>query len=375
MRPFMPLIASLTFLAACQPSGTSSSDKERQANLSDDRVAYRPNELLILPNDFQGVDGQFLTPEQIDEVRNHFSVNRNSMAISSVASDGCVSESDTFNIEGEGFGDSSAGHTVWLSMRSVDVGQAVIVSWSDTEIVARLPWLATAGRYNVGIKNSDGRYVSNRNRTLTHCPIEIPPVGVTAPEYVHPEMCFDLDPREGGLDYECTVGGSDCRVVDGDRVVHDFNHEAYNADSARQALFFLLDSGAEQQCIGPTPPPFIHPDGTLIRRHPPFMYFKKEGAIMRGGGGFRCRVPGEGIHGFSWEALEVRLSAHDGTWGIGVPEIHAGREFGFNRISWWETAEDARWVLYAHQHMNLRDRCGPWDAHPQETTFSYWGAL
>lgn len=370
-------ILVFVLLLGCERPSSSGDDDDRSGNLDDSRVQYRPNEVLLIPRDFDSIEGRYLTREQLDEIRNHFVTTRNTMAISGITSDGCVSELDTFTITGDGFGATPDGHTVWLSIRSVDLAQADIVSWSDTEIVARFPSLTMSGRYNVGIKNADGRYVSNRNRTIEHCPIEIPSIGVPAPDYVHPEMCFALDSREGGLDYECEDGGRDCRVVDGSRVVHDFETEGVrNEDRARDLLFFLLDEEIDEQCIGPTPPPFFRA-GELVRNIIPFTYFKKDGAIYDYGGGslgygMRCRHPRELSGGVPWDLLEARLSAATGYWVVGFPDLHADREFGFIGISSWNTQADANWVVYMHKFEGLRLECSLITDEVREVGFSYW---
>lgn len=370
-RHFAILLLVALALPACQPNRS-------QEPAEDDRVRYIPNELLIPPSDFQGIDGRFLTPEQLEEIRNHFAVNRNTMAIASIVAGECVNELESFEILGEGFGATQDGHTVWLSIRGVDVATVTVVSWSDTRIVARTEEISMPGRYSVGIKNRDNRYVSNRNRTVEYCPVVIPPIGVPPPDYVHPELCFTLDPSEAGLNVECEESGRDCRIVDGGRVVHDYNSDgARNIEQARNALFWILDSLVEQQCIGPTPPPFTR-SGTVVRELPTFKYFKKDGQIIGyvGGGvatGIHCEPPVARLP-ILWDRLEVRLSRETGYWLVGFPEIHGdmGREFGFISISRWNTEADARWVKYMHDIEGIRWQCTQSTRTIFETPFEHW---
>lgn len=92
----------------------------------------------------------------------------------------CVSDSGDsraeFVIHGSRFGASAAGRRVVLAtlIRKTVVATATIVSWSDSRIVARLPYHHASIRdgqsYLVGLQNSSNRWVSNISREIRICP-------------------------------------------------------------------------------------------------------------------------------------------------------------------------------------------------------------
>ena len=56
------------------------------------------------------------------------------------------------------------------------------------------------------------------------------------------------------------------------------------------------------------------------------------------------------------------------------PEIHGdmGREFGFNTLSWWNTEDDANWVMRMHKERNIRYKCDQDTRTNRETAFTFW---
>jgi len=81
-----------------------------------------------------------------------------------------------FTIHGSRLGASANGRTVNLAgiSRQRSLAEARVVSWSDTQIVAVVPYsnrnIHSPGRYLVGLKDGAGHWVSNINQRLAVCP-------------------------------------------------------------------------------------------------------------------------------------------------------------------------------------------------------------
>ena len=170
---------SLAFIMvnACAPqqsNGQTSNQASAQTEVEVVRAAPAiPNEMLLEPSDFQGIEGRSPTRQQLDDIRDHAARSRNTAIISSISPDECLAPGVPFTIVGTGFDAVQGSRSVYLSLRGVDIVRAEIVRWTDTEIEARAPGVERSGHYSVGIKDGDGRYISNVNRVVRHCIIEI----------------------------------------------------------------------------------------------------------------------------------------------------------------------------------------------------------
>lgn len=84
-----------------------------------------------------------------------------------------------FVLTGSRFGATASGRKITLAtaVRNTVIADADIVSWSDTRIVARLPYhhrsIRDGQRYVVGIRDNRNRWVSNINREIVVCPRNI----------------------------------------------------------------------------------------------------------------------------------------------------------------------------------------------------------
>jgi len=354
-----------------------------------------PNELIISPSDFGGIDGRYLSREQLQEIRNHFVADGRRTIIRTIEPSGCMAPGTTFTVNGSGFGDSQGSKSLWLSRRGIDIRAVAIISWSDTAVVARTTGDGLSGTYNVGIKEGGSRYISNVNKDLRLCPVVIGgavtdvDVGV-API---PLNCFDLDLSRIDLICEDT-----CKIVDGERIVHDYGvywGSIFLGYFPYQELFFVIDGEFEQQCLGPVGATWYRTGAAdEVGRTPgPIVLWKKDGGFDTRAGRLAAISPiysmSCDVFGDSWTAdvardseirrMEPNENYRTPFWAIGSPEEHgigpdgAPREFWFNIQSRWNSERDARTVFRLMTEAGIRGHCFGGEGHGSDfNQFRFW---
>ena len=341
-----------------------------------------PNEMLQTGGSFEDMQGRYLTREQMQDIRNRVVANGTRTVIRTIEPDSCIAPGAYFTINGSGFGESQGSKRVWLSRRGVDIQSAAIVSWSDSVIVARATGADLNGRYFVGIKEGPSRYISNVTKDIDICPIEIGGVSIEVEPWVAPIRldCFDLDLSR--IDLVCD---DTCKIVDGERVVHDYGiyiewiaagrpHRLYND------MFFIIEGAFEQQCIGPTPATYRPYEPEYRREGSPIVLWEKDDTFDTRTARNSVRSITYALHcgemrdrwsAEEFERLEVRRvegdpdigGFPDPTWAVGYAELHGTdpdgepREFWFVTIYRYDSESDAIRALRLIKEAGIRSSC------------------
>ena len=352
-------LSIVVFLALVAPIDAQSQDTSKKSQATGaqsldpkDRRGpspFLPNEFLMRGPDQPDIESGVPTREQIEKLRN-FRVVRNTMVISSLRPEGCVYSTNTFEIRGFRFGDTKGSKKVFLSRRGIDIVELATTQWTDSLIVAVIPNGLGRGLYDVGIKDGGHRYISNRNRKVRVCTLIASGVAESTVVSARvPDNCVNINLSI--IDVACD--GENCLIVDGERIVYDFQGRRAEG-SAYNILFFILDREFDQQCFGPVVLPTLFRGGARSRAQPggQIMYFLKDGRL-----GWRPAGPSWHCPDFRrWSEWEVR-ALDDGNWGLGTPEVHYGREFWFNVRQRFATRADAVVALALYRQHEVEKVC------------------